>query len=119
MSVEIKLEAKGTTEEKFLEYLQENASEALAEKINGGKKTLAAAWKYVEGEARKELNGRSGCVEDATVYGWVMHYFEDVEEEEEKSKRLEVKNNKGTTEQKTVKPEAGMTEFEKLFGGEE
>ena len=76
--MEINLIAKGGTETRVLEYLQANASSALAEKINGGKKTLAGALKYAKEEAQKlPHEGGCVCVDDATVFGWIVHYFEE------------------------------------------
>lgn len=88
---ELNLKANTPSEQKILEYLQNNASETLAEKINNGtsfekdgkplinKKTLAGFIKYACDEARKSVaNGSSSaCIEDSVVYGWAVHYFEE------------------------------------------
>lgn len=78
MSIELKLKAENGTEERVLKYLQDNASEALAEKINSGTKTLSGALEFAKGEAKK-LAGQETCVcvEDATVFGWIIHFFEE------------------------------------------
>ena len=89
----MKLDLKAKTKEQELvkTYLEENASEVLAEKINSGvciekygktlvnKKTLDGFMKYASSEARKlASNGaNSACVEDKVVYGWAVHYFEE------------------------------------------
>lgn len=73
----VKLIALNATEQLVLDFLTVNASETLTAKINAGTKTLGGAWRYVEGEARKTLKGGSGHVPDATVFGWVVHYFEE------------------------------------------
>lgn len=89
--MELNLTANGKAQELILAYLQENASNILAEKINNGvliekdgkklvsKKTLDGFMKYASDEARKlaEKGARSACVEDAVVYGWAIHYFEE------------------------------------------
>ena len=89
--MELNLTANTTAEEKILQYLKENASETLAEKINNGtpfekdgkpllnKKTLSGFMKYACDEARKlaEKGANSACIDDATVYGWAIHYFEE------------------------------------------
>lgn len=89
--MKLNLTAKGREQELILAYLQENASETLAEKINNGvviehkgkrvlnKKTLDGFMQYAADEAKKlaEKGARSACVEDATVYGWAIHYFEE------------------------------------------
>lgn len=89
--VKLNLTAAKKQEELILAYLQENASETLADKINSGtpfekdgkslinKKTLSGFMKYACDEARKlaEKGASSACVDDATVYGWAIHYFEE------------------------------------------
>ncbi len=87
--------AANPTEQRILDYLQQNASELLAQKINAGKKTLSGAVKYATAEARKLANG-SGCVcvDDATVFGWIIHFFEEDDVKEpakEKTKAAVVK----------------------------
>lgn len=88
---ELNLTAEGTAQERILVYLQENASEILADKINNGtkivkdgkqlisKKTLKGFMKYASDEAKKlaEKGATCACIEDETVYSWSMHYFEE------------------------------------------
>lgn len=86
-SIEIKLDAKTPTELKVLAFLKANASDVLAEKINAGKKTLAGALKFASGEARKLAEGAGMvCVDDETVFGWIIHYFEEESIKEEPPK---------------------------------
>ena len=89
----MKLNLQATTKEerKVKAYLEANASEVLAEKINGGvriqkdgkmllnRKTLAGFLKYACDEAKKqaEKGASSACIDDDTVYGWAVHYFEE------------------------------------------
>ena len=89
----MKLELQATTaaEQKIKAYLEENASETLAEKIKGGvrvqkdgktlinKKTLAGFMKFACDEARKQAakGANSACIDDQIVYGWAIHYFEE------------------------------------------
>ena len=89
----MKLNLQATTKEerKVKAYLEANASEVLAEKINNGvriqkdgktllnKKTLAGFLKYACDEAKKQAeNGASfACIDDDTVSGWAVHYFEE------------------------------------------
>lgn len=89
--MELNLTAQNKQEELVLKYLRDNASETLADKINNGtpfekdghsltnKKTLSDFMKYACDEARKlaEKGANSACVDDATVYGWAIHYFEE------------------------------------------
>lgn len=89
--MELNLTAQNKQEELILNYLQNNASETLADKINNGtsfekdgnpllnKKTLSGFMKYACDEARKlaEKGANSTCIDDQTVYGWAIHYFEE------------------------------------------
>ena len=89
--MELNLKANTPSEQKILEYLQNNASETLANKINNdtpfekdgnpllNKKTLSGFMKYACDEARKlaEKGANSACIDNATVYGWAVHYFEE------------------------------------------
>ena len=89
--IKLNLNANTPAEQKILEYLENNASETLADKINNGtpfekdgkplinKKTLAGFMKYACEEARKtaEKGSNSACIEDSVVYGWAVHYFEE------------------------------------------
>lgn len=89
--MELNLTAQNKQEELVLKYLQDNASETLADKINNGtpfekdghlllnKKTLAGFMKYACDEARKlaEKGANSTFIDDQTVYGWAIHFFEE------------------------------------------
>ncbi len=94
--MELNLTAQNKQEELVLKYLQDNASETLADKINNGtpfekdgkpllnKKTLAGFMRFACDEARKlaEKGANSACIDDATVYGWAINYFEEESIEE-------------------------------------
>ena len=89
----IKLNLTATTKEHQVikDYLENNVSEALAEKINNGvkvekdgktlinKKDLRGFMDYACGEARKqaEKTANGACVMDTIVFGWAIHYFEE------------------------------------------
>jgi len=89
--MKINLTATNKQEELILHYLENNVSETLADKINNGtpfekdgkplinKKTFSGFMKYACDEARKlaEQGANCACVDDATVYGWAIHYFEE------------------------------------------
>lgn len=89
--MKLNLEAATAAEQRVKAYLEENASETLAEKINNGiriskdgkellnKKTLKDFMRYACNEARKqaEKGANSACIDDQTVYGWAIHYFEE------------------------------------------
>ena len=89
--IPIKLNAESSTQKRLKKYLEQNASETLADKINNGvyiekdgkrllnKKDLNGFIKFATEEARKQAaKGESSvCVEDDTVFGWLIHYFEE------------------------------------------
>ena len=89
--IKLNLTPQNKQEELILTYLQNNASEALADKINNGtpfekdghpllnKKTLSGFMKYACDEARKlaEKGANSACIDDVTVYGWAIHFFQE------------------------------------------
>ena len=89
--MKLNLQAATKEEQKVKAYLEANASEVIAEKINGGvriqkdgktllnKKTLAGFMKFACDEAKKqaEKGASSACIDDDTVYGWAVHYFEE------------------------------------------
>lgn len=106
-----------TTEEKVLkEYLEQNASEVLADKINNGvpvekdgkklisKKTLAGFLKYATEEARKQAakGATSACLHSDIVFGWAIHYFEE-------DSILDTLYNEDGTEYKPPKPVSKTT----------
>ncbi len=77
--------------QRIKDYLQENASDTLADKINNGtpfekdgkplinKKNLDGFMQYASDEAKTlvDKNARYACVEDKTVFAWAIHYFEE------------------------------------------
>lgn len=89
--IKLNLEAKNNEENRIKQYLQENVSNILADKINNGvqitkdnkqlinKKDLTGFMNYACAEARKlaENGARFACIEDSTVFGWAIHYFEE------------------------------------------
>ena len=88
---QLNLTATTKEEYKIKAYLEANASNILAKKINNGvriqkdgkmlinKKTLAGFMKFACDEAKKqaEKGASSACIDDDTVYGWSVHYFEE------------------------------------------
>ena len=89
--IKLNLETNCREQEIIKEYLEENASETLADKINNGvkikkdnkalinKKTLDTFLQYACEEARKlaKKNAKGACIEDKTVLAWAIHYFEE------------------------------------------
>lgn len=74
---QLNLEAKTPSQELVKKYLEQNASDVLAEKINTGTKTLQGCWNYIVGEAQKKAVERCACIEGREVFGWAVHYFEE------------------------------------------
>lgn len=71
------MKANNATEKVILDYFEKNASDDLKKRVEAEKKTIEGALKYCSSQARKHQVGNCACVDDATVFGWVMHYFED------------------------------------------
>ncbi len=89
--IELNLKTETREQEIIKQYLQENTSEVLADKINNGvkivkdsknlinKKDLNGFMKYASSEAIKlaEKGANCACIEDKVVFGWAIHYFEE------------------------------------------
>lgn len=89
--MKLNLKATNPAEERIKAYLEANASESLARKINEGTpfikdgillkniKTLSGFMQYATKEAQKiaEKGARFACIDDTTVFGWSIHYFEE------------------------------------------
>lgn len=85
----LNLEPKGKAQELIKAYLETNASDVLAQKINEGvrihkdgktlvnKKTLDGFMVYAADEAKKtaDKEANSAYIDDSTVYGWAIHYI--------------------------------------------
>ena len=88
---QLNLEAKTKEQQRIKTYLEENASDILAGKINNGvlikkdgkillnRKTMDGFMSFATEEARKqaEKGARYAMVEDDVVFGWAVHYFEE------------------------------------------
>ena len=87
----LNLNASGKEQSLIKDYLENNASEVLADKINNGvviekdgkrlisKKTLEGFMSFATAEAKKlaEKGASCACIEDKVVFGWAIHYFEE------------------------------------------
>ena len=87
----LNLIANGNEQTRIKDYLQNNVSDELANKINNGvqitkdgkqlinKKDLDGFMSYACDEAKKQASAgaRYACVDDNTVFGWAIHYFEE------------------------------------------
>ena len=111
---QLNLEAKTKEQQRIKAYLEENASDSLAGKINNGvlikkdgkillnRKTMDGFMSFATEEARKqaEKGARYAMVEDDVVFGWAVHYFE------EDSIEGTLYNEDGTEYKKQPKPAA-------------
>ncbi len=89
--IKLNLETKTKEQEIIKQYLEENVSETLADKINNSvkitkdnkilinKKDLNTFMKYACEEARKqaEKDVNYACIGDEIVFAWAIHYFEE------------------------------------------
>lgn len=130
--MKLKLKAENANEQRVLVYLEENASDVLAEKINVGIKTLKGFFAYARGEAQKLAINGCACIDDQTVFGWAVHYFEEEEikepamPQEPKSVIKATEVTKKTEKQKSVEvkkkaakksTDSQMSFFDMSFGG--
>ena len=84
--IRLNLVAENDCQQAIKDYLEQNVSAVLAEKINNGvkiekdgkpfinKKTLSQFWAYA---SKKATEMKTGYVKNETVYGWAIHYFEE------------------------------------------
>ena len=89
--IELNLVTNSEEQKIIKQYLEENASEILADKINNGvkivkddktlinKKTLDGFMSFATEEAKKaaDKGARSACIRSDVVFGWAIHYFEE------------------------------------------
>ena len=50
---------------------------AFAERYKDEKKSLDECVKYIMGEAKKQAKNGCAAIEDAVVYGWAVHYYQE------------------------------------------
>lgn len=114
--MELNLTAVCNEEEKILKYLEENASEALASKINKKeKRPMIPCLAYCYDEAKKlyqERKGTNNCImlDDEVVYGWAVHYYEDVEEQQDIEKAKKILEKLKAEENKKSEPKPTKVE---------
>ena len=109
--IKLKLEANTEEEKLIKEYLENNVSEILANKINNGtkiikdnkqlinKKDLTGFLNYAKEQARSSAKNGVAMIHHDTVFGWAIHYFE------EDSIEGTLYNENGTEYKKVVKTE--------------
>ncbi|MBO5969384.1 MAG: PcfK-like family protein [Clostridia bacterium] len=110
----LQLKAETQNEQLVLAHLEKTASDALALKINEGQKTLSQCWNYIKGEARRLAVNGVACIEDMTVFGWAVHFFEEDSikgEDVEKSQPVKAAK-KQTDKPKEDKPEKRVSKMD-------
>lgn len=63
---------------------------AFADKILSEKKSLKECWEYIKSQARKKAVSNCAKIDDTTVYGWAIHYFDEETLEDWKPVRASV-----------------------------
>lgn len=97
---------------------------AFAERYKDEKKSLNGCINYIKAQAKKQAKSGFAAVEDAVVYGWAVHYYqeEDIKTEEVKAKVVTPKVEKPAE----IKPIKALVKDKKntgkcveldLFGG--
>lgn len=81
---------------------------SFAEKIMNEKKTLKEMRNYIYSEARKLASGNCAAVEDTTVFGWAVHYFDEADLKA--SETVSAKVTTGKAPKNKAKPEPVVVE---------
>ena len=71
------LKTTDATKQIIIDYLEENASDVLVEKIQRCGKTIDDCWNFITDSARKRAKNNCACIADSEVFGWAIHYFEE------------------------------------------
>lgn len=108
--MKIQLTANNAYETAVLKYLEENASDALVEKINSGNKTLEQCFAYIREQAQQEAKNNCAMIEDKVVYGWAVHFFEEDEIEAEVKVKAKATPEPKEIVKKTEKKQAKTVE---------
>ena len=102
--------ANSEAERRILEYLEGLDSPELIRKINATDKDIPDALKYVKNQVRSRAVNGCATVEDAEVFGMIIHYFEEDSIKKgtspTKSNRIEIKTQKPKEE----KPKAAAVQ---------
>ena len=79
---------------------------AFAERYKDEKKSLDKCIQYITSQAKKQAKGGCAAIEDAVVYGWAVHYYQEDDLEIDKVKaKVVVPKNKEEPKQVSVKKE--------------
>lgn len=96
----LKLDASSKFEKTILEYLELNASDSLAERINTEGKTIKQCCNYIMSEAKKEAVSGCACITDEVVFGWAIHFFEEADIDGSKFDKVHASAKVATSEEK-------------------
>ena len=68
-----------TLQEAVKKHLDKMAEQdfAFAERYKDEKKSIEECAKYIMQEARKQAKNGCAAIEDAVVYGWAVHYYQE------------------------------------------
>lgn len=60
-------------------YLEERAKTdpSVERNLCKEKKSLSECYEYIVGEAKKRAENNCACIDDDTVYGWAVHYYDE------------------------------------------
>ena len=96
-----------------LEQMAERDS-AFAERYKLETKSLDECLKYITSEARKQASNNCAAIEDAVVYGWAVHYYQEdgIKVEKVKAKVVTPKTPKAA-KPKEVKPVKALVKDKK------
>lgn len=89
------------------EYLQNR--DDLKDKLENPKKSLNEMFKYIIGEASKHKTDNCAVIDDETVFGWAVHYYD-----EDDIKIAKVNAKAECVSQSKVKPVKAKAKKEKL-----
>ena len=80
----LNLDAKTGAEKRIAAWLEDHASEELAAKIVAAGPSMAQLMEHIQSAARKlDKTGGAVMVEDDVVFGWAVHFYEDLAVPEE------------------------------------
>lgn len=97
---------------------------AFAERYRDEKKSLDQCVKYIMSEAKKKAKGGCAAIEDAVVFGWAVHYYQEENVKVDEKVKAKVVTPK-VEKPKEIKPIKALVKDKKqnkcveldLFGG--
>lgn len=119
------LDAKTGAERRIAAWLEEHASEELAAKIAAAGPSMAKLMGHISDQARKLDNtGGAVMVEDDVVFGWAVHFYEDLAKpekanHEEHEEAEDLKDSEINAENPVENADGGEFAGMDLFGGVE